>query len=100
MDWFVSVRDEDADVLVYRGGRGFDQGSVIEQVIAAGQAIAYREDGSVVGIVGKVVIDGVSLDPIPFGDLKINAEQIRSSIATQLNSLRDSAPDADQFSVR
>ena len=42
MDWFVSVRDEDADVLVYRGGRGFDQGSVIEQVIAAGQACLPR----------------------------------------------------------
>lgn len=55
---------------------------MIDQVGAAGRAIAFREDGSVVGIVGKVVIDGVSLVSLPLGDLKISAEQLRSSIVT------------------
>lgn len=53
---------------MYRGGAGLDQDSAIDQVVAAGRVIAFREDSLVVGTVGNVVVDGVLLDSIPFWD--------------------------------
>ncbi|MDF2896854.1 MAG: hypothetical protein K0Q46_3640 [Rhodococcus erythropolis] len=58
---------------MYHSGQGFDQDSVIDQVIAAGRANAYREGGSVAGTVGEAVIDSVPLDSTPFGDPEVIA---------------------------
>lgn len=97
MDWFVSVRDEDADAHLYRGGEGWDQRSVIEQVVAAGRMIARREDDSVVGIAGKVIIDGVPVDAVPFGDPGVSDAQLRCLIASQFDRVRKGTEAARQL---
>ncbi|MGW8537870.1 hypothetical protein ACWGK5_27400 [Rhodococcus qingshengii] len=88
MDWFVSMWDEDADAHLYRGGAGCDRGSVIEQVVAAGRLIARREDGSTVGVTGKVVIDGTPVDAIAFGDFGVSDDELRVEIGIQFDRVR------------
>ncbi|KPH20496.1 hypothetical protein AN948_06400 [Rhodococcus sp. ADH] len=90
VDWFVSVRDGDTGVHRYRGGAGFDRASVIEQVIQAVRDIACRGDGSVVGVVGEVVIDGTRVDAIAFGDPAVSDEELRREIGLQLDRVRSS----------
>ena len=91
VDWFVSVRDEETGVHRYRGGAGFDRASVIEQVIRAGRNIACREDGSVVGVVGEVVIDGTPVDAIAFGDRAVSDEELRREIGMQFDRVWSSS---------
>ncbi|MDA3635330.1 MULTISPECIES: hypothetical protein [Rhodococcus] len=88
MDWFVSVWDEGMGVHVYRGGEGFDRASVIDQVLAAGRVIVRRQDDSVIGTVGKVVIDGIPVDAIPFGDNGIGDDELRWLIGAQFDRVR------------
>ncbi|WP_152439987.1 hypothetical protein [Rhodococcus qingshengii] len=91
MDWFVSIWDEDTDAHLYRGGAGCDRGSVIEQVVAAGRLIARREDGSTVGVIGKVVIDGTPVDAIAFGDFGVSDDELRLEIGIQFDRVRPHA---------
>ena len=50
VEWFVSIWDEGSGFLRYRGGSGSDRGWVIEQVVAAGCAVAFGGDGSMTGL--------------------------------------------------
>ncbi|MFF1555488.1 hypothetical protein ACFVX3_31145 [Rhodococcus erythropolis] len=88
MEWFVSVWDEEADIHQYRGGQAFDHASAIEHVVAAGRVVARRDDGSLVGNAGNVVIDGTPVNAIPFGDLDISDEQLRRLIAATFDRVR------------
>ncbi|MDF3319720.1 hypothetical protein ACIGKR_32260 [Rhodococcus qingshengii] len=90
VDWFISVRDEETGVHRYRGGAGFDRESVIEQVIQAGREIACRGDGSVVGVVDKVVIGGTPVHAIVFGDPGVSDEELRYEIGLQFDRVRSS----------
>jgi len=87
LDWFVSVREDSADLHHYRAGQSPDQIAAIERVIAAGQLLARTKNGSIVGIFGKAVIDGTSVDSIPFG-LGIDENQLRRLITTQFDRVR------------
>lgn len=91
VDWFVSIWDEDSEAHLYRGGEGFDRASVIEQAVAAGRLIVRREDGSIVGVVGKVVIDGTPVDAIAFGDFSVNDDELRGLLATKLDRVQGSS---------
>lgn len=88
MDWFVSVRDEETGLHLYRGGVGHDRSTVIEHVIRAGRGIAHREDGSVVDVVGEVVIDGTPVDAIAFGDPCVSDDELRLEIGIQFDRVR------------
>ncbi len=87
VDWFVSVWEESADLHHYRGGQSADRVTAIEQVVAAGREIACRVDGSIVDGVGQVVVDGIPVDAVPFGDVGVGDECLRHIITTALDRL-------------
>lgn len=92
MEWFVSIWDEGSGFRRYRGGHGSDRAWVIEQVIAAGRALACPGDDSAIGVVGDAVIDGTVVDSIAFGDCAISDENLVRGITARLDRVRGSAP--------
>ncbi|MFF2059898.1 hypothetical protein [Rhodococcus qingshengii] len=84
MEWFVSVWDSRAKLHHYRAGQVPDRASAIEQAIATGRSIARRDDGSFIGVVGRVVIDDTTVDLVPFGDLDVSDEDLRGLIGSFL----------------
>ena len=88
MDWFVSVRDEERGVHVYRGGAAPDRSAVIGQVVRAGREIVHREDGSVVAVFGEVVIDGTPVGAIALGDPGVSDEKLRFEVGAAFDRIR------------
>lgn len=74
MEWFVSVWDARAELHHYRAGQAPDRAS----------AIARRGDGSFIGTVGKVVIDGTTVDLVPCAEFDVSDEHLRGLIGTLL----------------
>lgn len=85
VEWFVSIWDEGSGFLRYRGGPGSDRGWVIEQVVAAGCAVAFGGDGSMTGLVGNAVIAGTPMDSIAFGDSAISDDDLVRLISARFD---------------
>ncbi|PVX59725.1 hypothetical protein [Rhodococcus globerulus] len=92
MEWFVSMWDERSGFRRYRGGHGSDRVWVIEQVVAAGRALAFRGDGSVVGVVGNAVIAGTPVDSIAFGDSAVSDGDLARLIGARFDRVWGCVP--------
>lgn len=91
MDWFVSAWHEERNLRHYRGGQSADRAVVIDQVIAAMRLIACNEDGTFVGDLCNVSIDGRPVNEMQFGAFGVSDVHLRSVIGTHLDRVRDGA---------